>query len=426
MKSKVNIKTNEIINAYLKFFPTESPFISLDDIRIKLDTDTLNKVYRRLAKENHPDHGGSGAIMKEINSAREVLTAYLKSPNNINIQEPRRNPQSEELNKRLDILEKAYHIALHETNSRYLHNLQNIKNINNLSEKIEKYFEYQDNWHKEVKQIEILYNQVKATITVLDEETFNKTIVSLAHKEYRNIKIIYDFLKDILKTEQKDIKSLSKKVEYLLERERLLYIKKLDTIRLSFAYNLLVKDKTQSLSDEDKLSICEATNYNSSQQNPYTKDIIIFTKYLEKLTNFNTSPDISILKEIEKIFISKQYLTYQSETRDIEDNKEKSQIIEKIKLDLQKKLRSQIDLIIKDLQILRLSIDPQVLMRLKSDYNKITSAKDCATSVLLDFLKEEYSVMEEYLGKRTLASYQQEAFFTINEEVSPPKKASTH
>ena len=63
---------------------------------------------------------------------------------------------------------------------------------------------------------------------------------------------------------------------------------------------------------------------------------------------------------------------------------------------------------------------------LKSDYNKITSAKDCATSVLLDFLKEEYSVMEEYLGKRTLASYQQEAFFTINEEVSPPKKASTH
>lgn len=426
MKSKVNIKTNEIINAYLKFFPTESPFISLDDIRIKLDTDTLNKVYRRLAKENHPDHGGSGAIMKEINSAREVLTAYLKSPNNINIQEPRRNPQSEELNKRLDILEKAYHIALHETNSRYLRNLQNIKNINNLSEKIEKYFEYQDNWHKEVKQIETLYNQVKATITVLDEETFNKTIVSLAHKEYRNIKIIYDFLKDILKTEQKDIKSLSKKVEYLLERERLLYIKKLDTIRLSFAYNLLVKDKTQSLSDEDKLSICEATNYNSSQQNPYTKDIIIFTKYLEKLTNFNISPDISILKEIEKIFISKQYLTYQSETRDIEDNKEKSQIIEKIKLDLQKKLRSQIDLIIKDLQILRLSIDPQVLMRLKSDYNKITSAKDCATSVLLDFLKEEYSVMEEYLGKRTLASYQQEAFFTINEEVSPPKKASTH
>lgn len=426
MKSKVNIKTNEIINAYLKFFPTESPFISLDDIRIKLDTDTLNKVYRRLAKENHPDHGGSGAIMKEINSAREVLTAYLKSPNNINIQEPRRNPQSEELNKRLDILEKAYHIALHETNSRYLRNLQNIKNINNLSEKIEKYFEYQDNWHKEVKQIETLYNQVKATITVLDEETFNKTIVSLAHKEYRNIKIIYDFLKDILKTEQKDIKSLSKKVEYLLERERLLYIKKLDTIRLSFAYNLLVKDKTQSLSDEDKLSICEATNYNSSQQNPYTKDIIIFTKYLEKLTNFNTSPDISILKEIEKIFISKQYLTYQSETRDIEDNKEKSQIIEKIKLDLQKKLRSQIDLIIKDLQILRLSIDPQVLMRLKSDYNKITSAKDCATSVLLDFLKEEYSVMEEYLGKRTLASYQQEALFTINEEVSPPKKASTH
>lgn len=426
MKSKVNIKTNEIINAYLKFFPTESPFISLDDIRIKLDTDTLNKVYRRLAKENHPDHGGSGAIMKEINSAREVLTAYLKSPNNINIQEPRRNPQSEELNKRLDILEKAYHIALHETNSRYLHNLQNIKNINSLSEKIEKYSEYQNNWHKEVKQIETLYNQVKATITVLDEETFNKTIVSLAHKEYRNIKIIYDFLKDILKTEQKDIKSLSKKVEYLLERERLLYIKKLDTIRLSFAYNLLVKDKTQSLSDEDKLSICEATNYNSSQQNPYTKDIIIFTKYLEKLTNFNTSPDISILKEIEKIFISKQYLTYQSETRDIEDNKEKSQIIEKIKLDLQKKLRSQIDLIIKDLQILRLSIDPQVLMRLKSDYNKITSAKDCATSVLLDFLKEEYSVMEEYLGKRTLASYQQEAFFTINEEVSPPKKASTH
>lgn len=426
MKSKVNIKTNEIISAYLKFFPTESPFISLDDIRIKLDTDTLNKVYRRLAKENHPDHGGSGAIMKEINSAREVLTAYLKSPNNINIQEPRRNPQSEELNKRLDILEKAYHIALHETNSRYLRNLQNIKNINNLSEKIEKYFEYQDNWHKEVKQIETLYNQVKATITVLDEEAFNKTIVSLAHKEYRNIKIIYDFLKDILKTEQKDIKSLSKKVEYLLERERLLYIKKLDTIRLSFAYNLLVKDKTQSLSDEDKLSICEATNYNSSQQNPYTKDIIIFTKYLEKLTNFNTSPDISILKEIEKIFISKQYLTYQSETRDIEDNKEKSQIIEKIKLDLQKKLRSQIDLIIKDLQILRLSIDPQVLMRLKSDYNKITSAKDCATSVLLDFLKEEYSVMEEYLGKRTLASYQQEAFFTINEEVSPPKKASTH
>lgn len=426
MKSKVNIKTNEIINAYLKFFPTESPFISLDDIRIKLDTDTLNKVYRRLAKENHPDHGGSGAIMKEINSAREVLTAYLKSPNNINIQEPRRNPQSEELNKRLDILEKAYHIALHETNSRYLRNLQNIKNINNLSEKIEKYFEYQDNWHKEVKQIETLYNQVKATITVLDEETFNKTIVSLAHKEYRNIKIIYDFLKDILKTEQKDIKSLSKKVEYLLERERLLYIKKLDTIRLSFAYNLLVKDKTQSLSDEDRLSICEATNYNSSQQNPYTKDIIIFTKYLEKLTNFNISPDISILKEIEKIFISKQYLTYQSETRDIEDNKEKSQIIEKIKLDLQKKLRSQIDLIIKDLQILRLSIDPQVLMRLKSDYNKITSAKDCATSVLLDFLKEEYSVMEEYLGKRTLASYQQEAFFTINEEVSPPKKASTH
>lgn len=426
MKSKVNIKTNEIINAYLKFFPTESPFISLDDIRIKLDTDTLNKVYRRLAKENHPDHGGSGAIMKEINSAREVLTAYLKSPNNINIQEPRRNPQSEELNKRLDILEKAYHIALHETNSRYLRNLQNIKNINNLSEKIEKYFEYQDNWHKEVKQIETLYNQVKATITVLDEETFNKTIVSLAHKEYRNIKIIYDFLKDILKTEQKDIKSLSKKVEYLLERERLLYIKKLDTIRLSFAYNLLVKDKTQSLSDEDKLSICEATNYNSSQQNPYTKDIIIFTKYLEKLTNFNISPDISILKEIEKIFISKQYLTYQSETRDIEDNKEKSQIIEKIKLDLQKKLRSQIDLIIKDLQILRLSIDPQVLMRLKSDYNKITSAKDCATSVLLDFLKEEYSVMEEYLGKRTLASYQQEAFFTINEEVSPSKKASTH
>lgn len=426
MKSKVNIKTNEIINAYLKFFPTESPFISLDDIRIKLDTDTLNKVYRRLAKENHPDHGGSGAIMKEINSAREVLTAYLKSPNNINIQEPRRNPQSEELNKRLDILEKAYHIALHETNSRYLRNLQNIKNINNLSEKIEKYFEYQDNWHKEVKQIETLYNQVKATITVLDEETFNKTIVSLAHKEYRNIKIIYDFLKDILKTEQKDIKSLSKKVEYLLERERLLYIKKLDTIRLSFAYNLLVKDKTQSLSDEDKLSICEATNYNSSQQNPYTKDIIIFTKYLEKLTNFNISPDISILKEIEKIFISKQYLTYQSETRDIEDNKEKSQIIEKIKLDLQKKLRSQIDLIIKDLQILRLSIDPQVLMRLKSDYNKITSAKDCATSVLLDFLKEEYSVMEEYLGKKTLASYQQEALFTINEEVSPPKKASTH
>lgn len=426
MKSKVNIKTNEIINAYLKFFPTESPFISLDDIRIKLDTDTLNKVYRRLAKENHPDHGGSGAIMKEINSAREVLTAYLKSPNNINIQEPRRNSQSEELNKRLDILEKAYHIALHETNSRYLRNLQNIKNINNLSEKIEKYFEYQDNWHKEVKQIETLYNQVKATITVLDEETFNKTIVSLAHKEYRNIKIIYDFLKDILKTEQKDIKSLSKKVEYLLERERLLYIKKLDTIRLSFAYNLLVKDKTQSLSDEDKLSICEATNYNSSQQNPYTKDIIIFTKYLEKLTNFNISPDISILKEIEKIFISKQYLTYQSETRDIEDNKEKSQIIEKIKLDLQKKLRSQIDLIIKDLQILRLSIDPQVLMRLKSDYNKITSAKDCATSVLLDFLKEEYSVMEEYLGKRTLASYQQEALFTINEEVSPSKKASTH
>lgn len=426
MKSKVNIKTNEIINAYLKFFPTESPFISLDDIRIKLDTDTLNKVYRRLAKENHPDHGGSGAIMKEINSAREVLTAYLKSPNNINIQEPRRNSQSEELNKRLDILEKAYHIALHETNSRYLRNLQNIKNINNLSEKIEKYFEYQDNWHKEVKQIETLYNQVKATITVLDEETFNKTIVSLAHKEYRNIKIIYDFLKDILKTEQKDIKSLSKKVEYLLERERLLYIKKLDTIRLSFAYNLLVKDKTQSLSDEDKLSICEATNYNSSQQNPYTKDIIIFTKYLEKLTNFNISPDISILKEIEKIFISKQYLTYQSETRDIEDNKEKSQIIEKIKLDLQKKLRSQIDLIIKDLQILRLSIDPQVLMRLKSDYNKITSAKDCATSVLLDFLKEEYSVMEEYLGKKTLASYQQEALFTINEEVSPPKKASTH
>ena len=65
-------------------------------------------------------------------------------------------------------------------------------------------------------------------------------------------------------------------------------------------------------------------------------------------------------------------------------------------------------------------------MRLKSDYNKITSAKDCATSVLLDFLKEEYSVMEEYLGKRTLASYQQEALFTINEEVSPPKKASTH
>lgn len=426
MKSKVNIKTNEIINAYLKFFPTESPFISLDDIRIKLDTDTLNKAYRRLANENHPDHGGSVAIMQEINSAKEVLTAYLKSPNNINIQEPRRNPQSEELNKRLDILEKAYHIALHETNSRYLRNLQNIKNINNLSEKIEKYFEYQDNWHKEVKQIETLYNQVKATITVLDEEAFNKTIVSLAHKEYRNIKIIYDFLKDILKTEQKDIKSLSKKVEYLLERERLLYIKKLDTIRLSFAYNLLVKDKTQSLSDEDKLSICEATNYNSSQQNPYTKDIIIFTKYLEKLTNFNTSPDISILKEIEKIFISKQYLTYQSETRDIEDNKEKSQIIEKIKLDLQKKLRSQIDLIIKDLQILRLSIDPQVLMRLKSDYNKITSAKDCATSVLLDFLKEEYSVMEEYLGKRTLASYQQEAFFTINEEVSPPKKASTH
>ena len=153
MKSKVNIKTNEIINAYLKFFPTESPFISLDDIRIKLDTDTLNKVYRRLAKENHPDHGGSGAIMQEINSAKEVLTAYLKSPHNINIQEPRRNPQSEELNKRLDILEKAYHIALHETNSRYLRNLQNIKNINNLSEKIEKYFEYQDNWHKEVKQI---------------------------------------------------------------------------------------------------------------------------------------------------------------------------------------------------------------------------------------------------------------------------------
>ena len=426
MKSKVNIETSEIINAYLKFFPTESPFISLDDIRIKLDTDTLNKAYRRLANENHPDHGGSVAIMQEINSAKEVLTAYLKSPHNINIQEPRRDSQSEELNKRLDILEKAYHIALHETNSRYLRNLQNIKNINNLSEKIEKYFEYQDNWHKEVKQIETLYNQVKATITVLDEETFNKTIVSLAHKEYRNIKIIYDFLKDILKTEQKDIKSLSKKVEYLLERERLLYIKKLDTIRLSFAYNLLVKDKTQSLSDEDKLSICEATNYNSSQQNPYTKDIIIFTKYLEKLTNFNISPDISILKEIEKIFISKQYLTYQSETRDIEDNKEKSQIIEKIKLDLQKKLRSQIDLIIKDLQILRLSIDPQVLMRLKSDYNKITSAKDCATSVLLDFLKEEYSVMEEYLGKRTLASYQQEAFFTINEEVSPPKKASTH
>ena len=65
-------------------------------------------------------------------------------------------------------------------------------------------------------------------------------------------------------------------------------------------------------------------------------------------------------------------------------------------------------------------------MRLKSDYNKITSAKDCATSVLLDFLKEEYSVMEEYLGKKTLASYQQEALFTINEEVSPPKKASTH
>ena len=48
--------------------------LGLDDNFCK---EQLQEVYRRLARENHPDRGGSTATMQRINQAKEVLIGEL-------------------------------------------------------------------------------------------------------------------------------------------------------------------------------------------------------------------------------------------------------------------------------------------------------------------------------------------------------------
>lgn len=45
---------------------------------IWIDRETLGELYHRLAKERHPDHGGSDALMAELNAAYEEAKAEFK------------------------------------------------------------------------------------------------------------------------------------------------------------------------------------------------------------------------------------------------------------------------------------------------------------------------------------------------------------
>ena len=143
MKYGLDITSQEVIKSYLQLFPEESPAITINEIRLKLNSDNLKQAYRKSARQNHPDHGGVLSKMQEVNNANETLINYLKQQDNKdNFPKQQTFVSDEEKKKRQNILSQVFKIRQYEISSKYLDNLRRITNTTCLSDNIKEYFDY--------------------------------------------------------------------------------------------------------------------------------------------------------------------------------------------------------------------------------------------------------------------------------------------
>lgn len=424
MKYGLDNLQQEVIKAYLCLFPYEEPVITISDINDKLNSDNLKQAYRKAAKQNHPDYGGDSSKMQEINEANEILTNYLKqrdSKNNYQEQQVIVSP--EERDKRLNILNQAFKVRQHEINLKYLDNLRKIAHTY-LSDKVKRYFEFNQMRNNEFYQVKKKYQNIKDQILTIDDETFKKNVEDFSEMSYKSIKATYSFIKEELKSSLEDLTKSESDIENAIKSEGEMYKNKIRDISMLITYNALTDE---GLSDEDRLIICEVY-YNNliPSTNNYATEISQLNQYISFLDTADlfSQNNFSFLEEIENIIYSEKSkkiireftIEYKEDRKMITNN------INELYLELQSKLKEQITNVMKTLQLLRLSINPQVLMHLKSDYNKIMDDSSSENVILLDFLKREYDVLKEHFGERILKNYQEESSFSINTEFNVEKK----
>lgn len=412
MKYGLDITSQEVIKAYLQLFPEESPAITINEIRLKLNSDNLKQAYRKSARRNHPDHGGVLSKMQEVNNANETLINYLKQQDNKdNFPKRQTFVSDEEKKKRQNILSQVFKNCQYEISLKYLDNLRRITNTTCLSDKIKEYFELNQISNKEICQMKKQYTEINAKILTADDETFKRSIESFSKVAYKDIK---RKLKEVLV----DIEKYGIDIESDIEKECKVYKNKICGISMLIVYDALNKIE---LSDEDKLIICEIY-YDSqiSSNNPIAMDIKKLNEYLAFLNSADThfQDNIPLLKEIESTIFSKKFQNIEN----IENIENRKKIVNDIN-DAYRKLRCNLKEQIKSImELFQFGIDFQVFIRLKNDYNKIMSNPSCESMELLTFLKSQYVVMGKYFEKGTLKNYQKAPLFSINTESNTGKK----